>query len=79
MANNSPSSLGAADLAAATPVDRDRYADLLRLFSIGMVAVGHWVVALLTLHGAGAVGTSMPVREARSAVTRPPMSCAQFR
>jgi len=26
-----------------------------------MVAVGHWVVALLTLHGAGAVSTSMPV------------------
>ncbi|HWN34720.1 MAG TPA: acyltransferase [Pseudonocardia sp.] len=61
MANNSPSALGPADLAAATPVDRDRYADLLRLFSIGMVAVGHWVVALLTLHGAGAVSTSMPV------------------
>ena len=61
MANNSVTPLGAADLAAATPVDRDRYADLLRLFSIGMVAVGHWVVALLTLHGAGAVSTSMPV------------------
>ncbi|MDT7677883.1 MAG: hypothetical protein QOD82_5785 [Pseudonocardiales bacterium] len=61
MANNSPSSLGAADLAAATPVDRDRYADLLRLFSIGMVALGHWVVALLTLYGAGSVSTSMPV------------------
>lgn len=61
MTNNSATPLGAADLAAATPVDRDRYADLLRLFSIGMVAVGHWVVALLTLHGAGAVSTSMPV------------------
>src|SRR5689334_9422606 len=48
-------------LAAATPPDRDRYADLLRLFSIGMVAVGHWVVAVLTLHGAGSVSTSMPV------------------
>ena len=60
MTNTSATSLGAADLAAATPVDRDRYADLLRLFSIGMVAVGHWVVALLTLHGAGAVSTSMP-------------------
>jgi hypothetical protein len=61
MANNSPSALGAADLAAATPPDRDRYADLLRLFSIGMVALGHWVVALLTLYGAGSVSTSMPV------------------
>lgn len=51
----------AAELAAATPADRDRYADLLRLFSIGMVVLGHWVVALLTLHGAGAVGTSLPL------------------
>jgi hypothetical protein len=51
----------AAELAAATPTDRDRYADLLRLFSIGMVVLGHWVVALLTLHGAGAVSTSLPL------------------
>jgi hypothetical protein len=51
----------AARLDAATPPDRDRYADLVRLFSIGMVAVGHWVVALLTLHGAGTVSTSMPL------------------
>jgi Acyltransferase family len=51
----------AAVLAAATPTDRDRYADLLRLFSIGMVVLGHWVVALLTLHGAGAVSTSLPL------------------
>jgi hypothetical protein len=61
MANNSSSTLGPADLVAATPVDRDRYADLLRLFSIGMVALGHWVIALLTLYGAGSVSTSMPV------------------
>jgi hypothetical protein len=51
----------AAELAAATPVDRDRYADLLRLFSIGMVVVGHWLVALLAMHGAGSVATSMPL------------------
>jgi hypothetical protein len=50
-----------AELAAATPTDRDRYADLLRLFSIGMVVLGHWVVALLTMHGAGAVTTSLPM------------------
>ncbi|WP_051580390.1 acyltransferase family protein [Pseudonocardia acaciae] len=60
MANTTTLPHGAAELAAATPADRDRYADLLRLFAIGMVAVGHWVVALLTLHGAGTVGTSMP-------------------
>lgn len=51
-----------ARLAAATPLDRDRYVDLLRLFSIGMVVLGHWVVALLTVHGAGSVGTSMPLQ-----------------
>ncbi|QYN32025.1 acyltransferase [Pseudonocardia sp. DSM 110487] len=51
----------AAGLATATPVDRDRYADLLRLFSIGMVVLGHWVVALLTVHGAGGVTTSLPL------------------
>lgn len=55
----------AAELAAATPDDRDRYADLVRLYSIGMVAVGHWVVAFLMLHGAGSgsrrAGTSMPL------------------
>jgi hypothetical protein len=51
----------AAGLAAATPPDRDRYADLLRLFSIGMVVLGHWVVALLTVHGAGAVTSSLPL------------------
>ncbi|HTF54597.1 MAG TPA: acyltransferase, partial [Pseudonocardia sp.] len=62
MANNLPAAPDAAQaLAAATPVDRDRYADLLRLFSITMVALGHWVVALLTLHGAGPVSTSLPV------------------
>ena len=50
----------ASELAAATPPDRDRYADLVRLYSIGMV-VGHWVVAFLMLHGYGTVGTSMPL------------------
>jgi hypothetical protein len=60
MTNNSTAVDSSAALAAATPADRDRYADLLRLFSIGMVAVGHWVVALLTLYGAGRVSTSMP-------------------
>src|SRR5882757_11200145 len=62
MDNNLPAAPDTAQaLAAATPLDRDRYADLLRLFSIGMVALGHWVVALLTLYGAGSVSTSMPV------------------
>lgn len=52
---------GSEELAEATPADRDRYADLLRLLSIGMVALGHWVFALLIMHGAGAAGSSPPL------------------
>ncbi len=32
-------------LAAATPVTRDRYVDFLRVFSIGVVVAGHWLMA----------------------------------
>lgn len=65
--SNPTGELSASELAAATPPDRDRYADLVRLYSIGMVAVGHWVVAFLMLHGpgsdsgSGGAGTSMPL------------------
>ncbi len=62
MTQTSPCPPGAADLLAATPPDRDRYADLLWLFSIGVVVVGHWVVALLTLHGPGEVSSSRPTQ-----------------
>src|SRR5688500_2806063 len=61
MTNALTSPRSTAGLAAATPAGRDRYADLLRLFSITMVVLGHWVVALLTTHGAGAVTTSLPL------------------
>ncbi len=61
MTNSLTSPRSTAELAAATPAGRDRYADLLRLFSIGMVVLGHWVVALLSVHGAGAVSTSLPL------------------
>jgi hypothetical protein len=61
MTNSLTSPRSTAELAAATPAGRDRYADLLRLFSIGMVVLGHWVVALLTVYGAGAVSTSLPL------------------
>ncbi|MEJ3659188.1 acyltransferase [Actinomycetes bacterium KLBMP 9759] len=61
MTNALTSPRSTAELAAATPPGRDRYVDLIRLFSIGMVVLGHWVVALLTLHGAGDVSTSMPL------------------
>jgi fucose 4-O-acetylase-like acetyltransferase len=35
----------AAALAAATPDRRDRYVDFLRAFSIGVVVLGHWLMA----------------------------------
>ncbi|GAA3384312.1 acyltransferase family protein [Cryptosporangium minutisporangium] len=37
----------AAALAAATPADRDRYVDLLRIVSIGVVVLGHWLMLTL--------------------------------
>jgi len=40
--------LRAADLAAATPDHRYRYADLLRAVSIGVVVIGHWLLAVVT-------------------------------
>ena len=35
----------AADLAAQTPVERNRYVDFLRAVSILVVVVGHWLIA----------------------------------
>ncbi len=40
--------------------ERDRYADLLRVFAIVMVAAGHWVLALLVLHGSGGITARTP-------------------
>jgi fucose 4-O-acetylase-like acetyltransferase len=37
----------ARDLAAETPVTRNRYADLLRVVSIFVVVIGHWLMAVL--------------------------------
>lgn len=41
------SRLKARDLAAATPATRNRYADLLRVVSILVVVIGHWLMAVL--------------------------------
>jgi fucose 4-O-acetylase-like acetyltransferase len=38
----------AAALAAATPSSRDRYVDFLRAFSIGVVVLGHWLMATVS-------------------------------
>src|SRR2546426_8093826 len=50
MAGRGPAGTGrlsAQELAAATPVTRNRYADLLRVVSIFVVVLGHWTMAVL--------------------------------
>ncbi|MFI5935299.1 acyltransferase [Actinoplanes sp. NPDC051494] len=42
-----------ATLAARTPVTRDRYADLLRVGSLGVVIGGHWLMAVPEKDGTG--------------------------
>lgn len=41
----------ARDLAAATPASRDRYVDLLRVASLAVVVLGHWLMAAVTADG----------------------------
>jgi hypothetical protein len=43
----------AATLAAATPPGRDRYVDLLRVVSLGVVIAGHWLMAVPVLGADG--------------------------
>ncbi|MFF1509195.1 acyltransferase [Streptomyces sp. NPDC058326] len=51
--------LRARDLAAATPATRDRYVDLLRVASLAVVVLGHWLMAAVT--GDGQVGNLLAV------------------
>ncbi|WP_225801443.1 acyltransferase [Streptomyces sp. NK15101] len=39
------------ELAAATPATRDRYVDLLRVASLAVVVLGHWLMAAVTADG----------------------------
>src|SRR4051812_23244017 len=41
------------DLAAATPASRDRYIDLLRVASLGVVVLGHWLMAVVVIGANG--------------------------
>ncbi|MFD7547200.1 acyltransferase [Streptomyces sp. NPDC059816] len=41
-------------LAGATPAHRDRYMDLLRVASLGIVVLGHWLMAAVTIDADGA-------------------------
>ncbi|HEY9375123.1 acyltransferase [Streptomyces sp.] len=43
--------ISARELAAATPATRDRYVDLLRVASLGVVVLGHWLMAAVTADG----------------------------
>ncbi|MFN2588760.1 MAG: acyltransferase [Actinomycetota bacterium] len=47
-----------AELAAATPPTRDRYVDFLRAFSIAVVVLGHWLVAIVYLERGELSGAS---------------------
>ncbi|MEU7073742.1 acyltransferase [Streptomyces narbonensis] len=43
--------ISARELAAATPATRDRYVDLLRVASLAVVVLGHWLMAAVTVDG----------------------------
>ncbi|MEU1864656.1 acyltransferase family protein [Streptomyces gardneri] len=43
--------ISARELAAATPASRDRYIDLLRVASLAVVVLGHWLMAAVTEDG----------------------------
>ncbi|WP_406860590.1 acyltransferase [Streptomyces sp. HUAS MG47] len=43
--------ISARELAANTPATRDRYVDLLRVVSLGVVVFGHWLMAAVTADG----------------------------
>jgi hypothetical protein len=47
----STSTRSASDLARQTPASRDRYVDFLRLGSIAVVVLGHWLMAVIVWRG----------------------------
>jgi peptidoglycan/LPS O-acetylase OafA/YrhL len=47
------------ELAAATSDSRNRYVDLLRIVSIGMVVIGHWLLAVLGFEDGEFVGENL--------------------
>ncbi len=46
-------------LAAATPDDRDRVVDLVRVAAIAVVVIGHWLLAVVTWDGDGLAGHNL--------------------
>ncbi|MFF3319249.1 acyltransferase [Streptomyces sp. NPDC003035] len=61
------SGTSARELAAATPATRDRYVDLLRVASLGVVVLGHWLMAAVTTDGS--VGNLLAVVPGLQVVT----------
>ncbi|WP_137988883.1 acyltransferase family protein [Streptomyces vilmorinianum] len=61
------SGVSARELAAATPATRDRYVDLLRVASLGVVVLGHWLMAVVD--GGGQVGNLLAVVPGLQVVT----------
>lgn len=59
--------ISARELAAATPATRDRYVDLLRVASLAVVVLGHWLMAAVS--GDGQVGNLLAVVPELQAVT----------
>ncbi|MFE5939238.1 acyltransferase [Streptomyces sp. NPDC056470] len=59
--------ISARELAAATPATRDRYVDLLRVASLGVVVLGHWLMAAVGADGQ--VGNLLAVVPELQAVT----------
>ena len=54
----SPAPSAADRIDAATPASRDRYVDFLRVFSLGTVIVGHWLMAVVVVGREGNVTTT---------------------
>jgi len=62
MVGQTPAGLGrqgAKELAAATPATRNRYADLLRVVSILVVVLGHWLMAVLAYEDGEFIGRNL--------------------
>ncbi len=55
--------LSPTDLARHTPVDRDRYLDLLRALAIGIVVLGHWLMAVVWTEDGALQTASLLARE----------------
>lgn len=55
----------ARNLAEATPPERDRYIDFLRLFSIAIVVIGHWLMAVIVVRDGDLVVDHLLVAEPR--------------